>query len=406
LILNYKELDWQLIVATLLLSLIGIAMIMSAQHYADSTFKQTYFLRQLIWLAVALSMFALVIHLPFRLYDFGSYLLYAFAIILLILVFYVGYSRMGSFRWFSLGPMNFAPSDLAKLALIFVLARYFAYTKLPPTSKRRLAFSAVLMMLPVLLILKQPDLGTALVFPVILFAMWYWSGLSPFYLLLILSPLFSIIAASHWISWAIYLGVLLIFLFVYRPGLTFGVLTFTANLGTGSIMPLMWNKLAEYQKLRILTFLDPGTDPRGAGYQIIQSKIAIGSGGIWGKGFLDGSQTRLDFLPERHTDFVFSVLAEEFGLWGSIIVIGLFAFIFIKAIRIATKCRSKFASNIVIGATALLLFQFMVNVGMTLGFMPVTGLSLPFLSYGGTSLVLAWSLVGLVVAAGYRWQEY
>jgi rod shape determining protein RodA len=236
--------------------------------------------------------------------------------------------------------------------------------------------------------------------------MWYWSGLSPFYLLLILSPLVSIVAASHWISWAIYLGILLIFLFIYRPGLIFGVLTFIANLATGSVMPLMWNRLADYQKLRILTFLDPGTDPRGAGYQIIQSKIAIGSGGLWGKGFLEGSQTRLDFLPERHTDFVFSVLGEEFGMWGCLIVIGLFAFIFIKAIRIAAKCRSKFASNIVIGATVLLMFQFLVNVGMTLGFMPVTGLPLPFLSYGGTSLVLAWSLIGLIVAADYRWQEY
>ena len=121
---------------------------------------------------------------------------------------------------------------------------------------------------------------------------------------------------------------------------------------------------------------------------------------------MEGSQARLDFLPERHTDFVFSVLGEEFGLWGSIIVLGLFAFIFIKAIRIAGKCRSKFASNIVIGATTLLLFQFLVNVGMTLGFMPVTGLPLPFMSYGGTSLVMAWSLIGLIVAAGYRWQEY
>jgi len=208
LILNYKELDWQLIIATLLLSLIGVAMIMSAQHYADSIFKQTYFVRQLIWLGIALAIFVAVIHFPFRLYDIGSYLLYGLALLLLVLVFFIGYSRMGSFRWLSIGPMNFSPSDLAKLALIFVLARYFAYTKLPPTSKRRMAFSAAIMMLPVLLILKQPDLGTSLVFPVILLAMWYWSGLSPFYLLLILSPLISIIAASHWIAWAIYLGLL------------------------------------------------------------------------------------------------------------------------------------------------------------------------------------------------------
>jgi rod shape determining protein RodA len=178
------------------------------------------------------------------------------------------------------------------------------------------------------------------------------------------------------------------------------------NLALGSVTPFVWARLAGYQKDRILTFLDPGRDPRGAGYQIIQSKIAIGSGGIFGKGLLGGSQTRLDFLPERHTDFIFSVLGEEFGLVGSLLVLLLFTFIFYRAIKIAVRCRSRFASNLVLGATAILFFQFLVNIGMTLGVMPVTGLALPFLSYGGTALVLAWTLVGFIVSAAYRWQEY
>ena len=155
-----------------------------------------------------------------------------------------------------------------------------------------------------------------------------------------------------------------------------------------------------------MTFLDPGRDPRGAGYQIIQSKIAIGSGGAFGKGLLGGSQTRLEFLPERHTDFIFSVLGEEFGLIGATIVLMLFAYILYRAIRIAVHCRSKFASNVVFAAASLLFFQMVVNVGMTLGIMPVTGLALPFLSYGGTALVLAWTLVGFIISAEYRWQEY
>ncbi|RME20591.1 MAG: rod shape-determining protein RodA, partial [Candidatus Zixiibacteriota bacterium] len=256
------------------------------------------------------------------------------------------------------------------------------------------------------LILKQPDLGTSLVFFVILFVLWFWSGLSPWYLLLILSPLASLITASHWLSWAIYFVVLLVFLAFVRPGILFGVGTVIVNLGFGMITPFIWNRLADYQKLRILTFFDPGRDPRGAGYQIIQSKIAIGSGGLFGKGFLAGSQTRLDFLPERHTDFIFSVLGEEFGLVGTIIVLALFMFIFYRMVRIAVKCRSRFASNVVMGAAGILFFQFLVNIGMTLGIMPVTGLPLPFLSYGGTSLVLSWVLVALVVSAEYHWQEY
>jgi len=335
--LNYRELDWKLISAVLLLSLIGIMLIMSAQHYADSDFERTYFLRQLIWLAMALMVFAVVIHLPLRLFDFSAYLFYAVSLGLLVLVLLVGTTRLGASRWFSFGPINLAPSDIVKLTLMLALARFFAYTKLPPASKRRLALSGILTLIPVALILKQPDLGTSLVFFVILFVLWFWSGLQPLYVVLILSPIVSLVAASHWLAWAVYFAVLLVFLFLLRPGFLFGVITVAANLAFGMITPFIWNRLADYQKLRILTFLDPGLDPRGAGYQIIQSKIAIGSGGIWGKGLLHGSQTRLDFLPERHTDFVFSVLGEEFGLWGALLVLSLFTFVFYRAVRIATR---------------------------------------------------------------------
>jgi rod shape determining protein RodA len=404
--LDYRELDWKLIGAVLLLSLIGILLILAAQYHADSEYVRHYYLRQSMWLVIALAVFAAVIHAPLRLFDYTAYVLYGLSVVLLILVLFVGTPRMGAMRWFSFGPINLAPSDIAKVTLLFALARFLAYTKLGTASKRRLAISAVLTAVPMMLILKQPDLGTSLVFPVVLFGLWFWSGLSPLYMILILSPLVSLVAASHWVAWAIYFVVLLTFLLLFRPGFTFGVVTMAANLAFGMITPFIWNRLAEYQKLRILTFLDPGRDPRGAGYQIIQSKIAIGSGGVMGKGFLNGSQTRLDFLPERHTDFIFSVLGEEFGLWGALIVVALFGFIFYRAIAIASRCRSRFASNVVIGAALILLFQFFINIGMTLGFMPVTGLALPFLSYGGTSLVLSWTLVAVMVLADYRWQEY
>jgi len=405
--LNYGDLDWKLIGAVLLLSLIGVLLIMSAQHYADSSYRQMFYARQLLWLLFALIAFAVVIHLPLRLFDVGAYLLYGISLGFLILVLFFGSSRLGDAnRFFTFGSISLAPSDIAKIAFVLAISRFFAYSKLAVTSKRRLAISAMMCVVPVALILKQPDLGTALVFFVVLFALWFWSGLSPGYLFLILSPLVSLVAASHWLSWAIYFAVLLIIIGLVRPGAVMGIFTVVLNLAFGIITPFMWGRLADYQKLRILTFLDPGRDPRGAGYQIIQSKISIGSGGIFGKGFLGGSQTRLEFLPERHTDFVFSVLGEEFGLWGSLIVLFLFLYIFYRAIRIAVRCRSRFASNIVIGAMSILLFQFVINIGMTLGFMPVTGLALPLLSYGGTALVLAWTLVGLIVSADYRWQEY
>jgi rod shape determining protein RodA len=153
-------------------------------------------------------------------------------------------------------------------------------------------------------------------------------------------------------------------------------------------------------------FLDPGQDPRGAGYQIIQSKIAIGSGGVIGKGLMGGSQSRLDFLPERHTDFIFSVLGDEFGLIGALVVMLLFCYVFYRGIKVAAKCRSRFASNVVMGAVGIIMFQFFVNIGMTLSLMPVTGLALPFVSYGGTALILFWTLIALIVSAEYHWQEY
>lgn len=404
--LNYRELDWKLIIAVMALSLIGIGLIMSAQYHADSEFQRTYFERQSIWLGLSFLLFAIMIHLPLRLYDFSAYLMWGIAIVLLIVVLLFGTSRGGAFRWINIGSMNLAPSDIAKLAVVLALARFLAYTKLPTSSFRRLVASCFCVALPVLLILKQPDLGTAMVFLVILFCIWFWSGLSPWFLLMLISPVLSLVAASHWLSWAIYLVVLVVVLILIKPGAWFSVMTVLGNLASGAVLPFFWGRLADYQKMRILTFLDPGRDPRGAGYQIIQSKIAIGSGGVWGKGFLAGSQTRLEFLPERHTDFIFSVLGEEFGLWGAMVVVALFGFVLVRSVLIATRCRSRFASYTVIGAVAILFFQFTVNIGMSLGFMPVTGLPLPFVSYGGTSLMLSWALVALIVVADYRWQEY
>ncbi len=404
--LDYRLLDWKLFAAALALSAIGIVLIYSAGHNSTNVYVQGFWLRQLQWLAVALFAYGVVIHLPPRLFDAGAYFFFAGVLALLVAVLLFGDDRLGARRWFDFGPISLTPSDIAKLALLLVLARFFAYTRLPVTSTRRLAISAFIVLVPMALIIKQPDLGSSLVLAVILLGLWFWSGLSPAYLFLVLSPFLSLAAAFHWLSWVIYLVVLLAFVLWRRPSFLFGFTVVVANLAFGTITPLVWNRLQPYQQQRILSFLDPGQDPRGAGYQIIQSKIAVGSGGITGKGYLDGSQSRLDFLPERHTDFIFSILGEEFGLIGSLIVLLLFAFILYRGIMIATKCRSRFLSYATFGVVSVLLFQLLVNVGMTLGMMPVTGLPLPFVSYGGTSLVLVWTLIGLMQLAHYHWQEY
>ncbi len=404
--LEYRQLDWKLIGAALVLSIIGIILIYSAQYDVQTGDSMNYYSRQMIWLAIAMVMLIVLIHIPLRMIDFFSYMVYIGAFVLLLLVLIIGQSKGGAARWFALGPIHLTPSDIAKLALMAALSRFFAYSKLPPESIKRLFISGLLTVIPVMLILRQPDLGTSMVFIALLFSLWFWSGLSPFYLLLIVSPLFSLLAAFHWITWIIYLVILITVILIVRPRILLGFYTVIANLAFGIITPYVWSSLADYQKLRLLTFLDPGRDPRQAGYQIIQSKIAIGSGGIFGKGFLGGSQSQLKFLPERHTDFIFSVLGEEFGFLATLLVVLIFAYIIYRGVAIAARCRSKFASNLAWGAMTILFFQFFVNVGMTFGLTPVTGLPLPFLSYGGTSLILSWTLIGFIILADYHWTEY
>lgn len=381
-------------------------MIYSAQYDPAAGASLNFYLKQVVWLIFALLLFFAVARFPLRLLDLYAYPFYAGSVFLLALVLIMGETRMGASRWFALGPLSLAPSDIAKLSLIITLSRYLAYSKLPPESKRRLALSALMAAFPAMLIMKQPDLGTSLVFVAVLASVWFWAGLSPYYLALVFSPFVSLIAAFHWLTWIIYLAILIIFLLLLRPGILFGVVTMAVNLIFGVFTPFIWNHLADYQKLRVLTFLDPGRDPKSAGYQIIQSKIALGSGGLIGKGYLGGSQSQLKFLPERHTDFIFSVLGEEFGFWGTTIVALIFGYMFYRGIRIAARCRSKFASNLAWGALTILFFQFFVNTGMTFGLMPVTGLPLPFVSYGGTSLLLSWTLVGIIILADYNRTEY
>ncbi|MDD4051403.1 MAG: rod shape-determining protein RodA [candidate division Zixibacteria bacterium] len=404
--IRLPDFDRKLVAAAFLLSFIGILLIYSAQYHNDDPSARSLYLKQTVWLAIAMVAFLGTISLPPRFYDFIAYIYYGIMVLLLGLVLLAGSAQMGAARWFSLGPMNFQPSELAKLAVLLALARFFAYTKWPPDSKRRLALSLLLVAIPAMLILKQPDLGTALVYFVLLISLWFFSGLSPLILLLLISPLISLVAAFHWLAWAIYFALLLLVLYFGRPGLLLSVVVTIANLIFGMMTPLLWNRLADYQKMRIVVFLDPGRDPLRAGYQIIQSIISIGSGGLFGKGYLGGSQTRLEYLPVRHTDFVFSVLGEEMGFVGGAIVIGLFAFIIYRGLKIAAKCRSTFLGTIAWGVVTIIFFQMVVNIGMTLGLMPVTGLPLPFVSYGGTSLTFFWILIGLLVLADRHWLDY
>jgi rod shape determining protein RodA len=329
-------------------------------------------------------------------------MLWILAIVLLVGVLAIGTSGGGATRWISVGGFRFQPSEPAKLATILFLARYLAGRRRPIDSLPGLAVPALLAIVPMALVLREPDLGTALVFLVVLPPLLYWSGVPFWYLLLAASPIVSVVSASSLPSWIVFTVGLLALAYFTRVLLLEKIVWVSLSVLAGIVTPVLWGRLASYQQQRILAFLDPTRFRSGAGYQIIQSKVAIGSGGFDGVGFLEGTQKGLAFLPARHTDFIFSVVGEELGFLGTIVVLGLFTVLIVRGLRIAAAARDPFAGLTVVVILSILAFQVFVNIGVTLGLVPVTGLPLPIFSYGGTSLISTLGGLGIVLGVGLR----
>jgi len=398
----YRDFDLPLLAAVFLATALGITMIYSATYDWEVGAAGTAYQKQIIWAVLATFAMALTIAIPMKFYYAFAYILYGAAVVLLLLVL-----ELGDRRWFNLGPMHVQPSELAKIATVLALARYLARRNLDLSRIRTYAVPVFVVCLPTILVFKQPDLGTALVFGATILPMLFWSGLRPISLFLIISPALSLICAFHSLALGIFLLLLTAAIFLARPRLATILTLVCINLTVAVGAPYLWDhKLHDYQRRRILTFLNPDTDRLGSGYQVIQSKVAIGSGGLHGKGFLQGTQTKLAFLPEQHTDFVFSVVGEELGFAGAIAVLALFLFIIWRAVQIAVVSKSRFSSLVAVGLTSILVFHIFVNVGMTIGVMPVTGLPLPFLSYGGSPLVMSMALVGFLLNSYVHRHEY
>jgi rod shape determining protein RodA len=264
-------------------------------------------------------------------------LLYGLAVVLLVGVLFVGVGKMGERRWFELGVVRFQPSELAKYATILLLARWLARKKTKLERATHLVVPIVITLIPFGLVLREPDLGTALMFPLILLPMLYWAGARPVVILLLLAPVLSMVLAFHLVAWLVFLGALACLLYLSRVLLMDKVVIFTASVLAGRVSPLLWAHLEEYQKHRVLAFLSPEKYRFSTGYQLIQSKIAIGSGSAFGKGFLQGTQKNYAFLPEQHTDFIFSVLGEEFGFLGCAVVLALYLYLVLRMLRLAAQ---------------------------------------------------------------------
>jgi rod shape determining protein RodA len=398
-----RDFDGPYLAVALGLSLIGIALIFSARFSAEP--GTVYYLKQALWLGLSLALFVAVIRIPLRFYEVFAYVFYGLAVVLLVAVLFKGRTAGGATRWFDLGSFHFQPSEWAKLATVVAAARFLSGTR-RTSPWFKLAAVGTICAVPALLVLKQPDLGTALVFGAIFLGMVAWANIPAWTLALLLTPIVSLLAASNVKVWLAFFGIVILALWFLRPGFWMSVGMALVNLVAGIGWPILWGRLHDYQKTRIEVFLDPSLDPQGAGYQIIQSKVAIGSGGLFGKGYLAGSQTHLKFLPAQHTDFVFAVLGEEFGLLGATLVLVLLAVLVIRGFWFAQRTRNRFASYLAVGISSVILFHVLVNIGMTLGMFPVTGLPLPFLSYGGSALLAMWFNVAIVMVVAERWQEY
>jgi rod shape determining protein RodA len=397
--------DRQLIAVTFALVLFGLATLYSAGQTDVATRAAGVWHRQIMWVGIGIVSAWIIFKISMRVLEWVSPALYAFSILLLCVVLVVGTgagTAESSHSWLSVGGHQIGqPSELAKVATVLMLARFLSGRKEPPRSLRDLIGPSLIVGVPCLLVLKQPDLGSAFVFVGIYFTMLFWAGVRPRMLFLLASPVVSLLLAFNTLAWGIWMIIFVGIIIAWRPYVWDWVVFLTANIAMGAVAMPLWKRLAPYQQNRLLTFLNPEVDPRAAGYHAIQSRVAIGSGGWFGTGYTEGPQKRLAFLPEQHTDFVFSVVGEELGFVGVLLALSLFLMLFLVLLRIARRATDSFSSLSVFGIVGLFFTHVFENVGMTVNLMPITGIPLPLFSYGGSFFIICSLCLGLALRVAW-----
>lgn len=390
--------DWVFIVTLSLLMILGLLTV-----YSASGAQKNLFTHQLVTVLVGVVLFLAASVFPLRILEESVPFFYVFSLILLILTIFFGGGPAG--RWLRLGPVNIQASEIAKVCVIVLTARW-----LPALRRDSVAGGVSLYLFTVgvltVLTLLQPDLGTASAIVMIVFGMIYWAGFGFSWIFLFLSPLAAAISSIKFASWIVFTAVLCGVL--YRAGARSRRWVFFLMMTSmiAAATPFAWGLLRPYQQTRLTTFLNPEADPYGAGWNVIQSRVAIGSGGLTGQGFLNGSQNELAFLPARHTDFVFSVWAEEWGFAGSLFLLALYGLLVWRILSGARRSLNPFNSMLGAGTAVFIIIHVVVNVGMTLGMMPVTGLPLPLITYGGSHIVAEMVLLGFSFNVTRNWRSY
>jgi rod shape determining protein RodA len=385
----------------LLLSAMGVAVVFSAGITDVPTAATGLWRQQIAWLIIGGCAAYIVSRGSSRILDILTVPAYVLSLLLLASLFVLGSgagTAEGTNSWLTIGGRRIGqPAELAKIAVVLMLARVLSASRVAPRTIVELWRPVLVVLVPWAMIMAQPDLGTGMVLVGVFFAMLFWSGASWYLLLFAASPAISLLLAFStgvWGAW--FLGILAV-LYLVRPRPLKAVAIALANVAMGVVAPLLWEQLKPYQQQRLLTFLDPSSDPKASGYHVIQSQVAVGSGGWFGKGFTEGTQKRLAFLPEQHTDFIFPVLAEELGFVGVTIALAAFCALLLRVIRVSTRAVSPFTALVAFGIAAGWFVHIIVNIGMTVGLMPITGIPLPFFSYGGSFMLACWIGIGVVV---------
>ena len=324
----------------------------------------------------------------------------------MVILPFFGNTHAGTYRWLNVGlPFNFQPSELAKIFLVIALARYLSDNSIKIQYFKSIIVPILIALLPVIIVLNQPDLGTSLVMLSVIFPMLYWAGARPFYLFLLIAPVLSILSAFNVVLFSFWALVIAVVIYYSETNIIASAGYFFGNIFFGLLARPLWDLLNPYQQNRVLTFIYPDKDPLGAAYQIIQSKTAIGSGGLFGKGWGQGTQTHLKFLPVQESDFILSVIGEELGFITIITILFTFGYLISNILRNSYLSKDKFSSLILIGLGSILLAHVFVNTAMTVGLIPVKGLPLPFISAGGTFLITSYLMVGLIMRFSINYSD-
>jgi len=394
-----RRLDRPLLLIVGLLLFYGLVVLFSAGQTDTPTSASGVWLRQLVWILIALSAAAVSSRLPLRVLEWATPMLYGLSLLLLAVLVVAGTgagTASSTKSWLAIGGVRLGqPVELAKLATVLMLARWFSARREAPTTIRGLIPPITIAAVPALLVMAQPDLGSAIVFAGILFATLFWAGVPVPMLVFLASPVVSLLLSWSTLLWSLWMVALFVMLLTWRPFLLESIGIYLANSAMGVLAIVVWDRMAPHQRGRIVSFLNPEAYSSTSGYQVIQSKVAIGSGGLFGQGFTLGPQKRTGFIPEHWTDFVFAVVGEEFGLVGVLAALGLFLALLSVLIQIARRASDPYASLVTFGIAGIIFTHIFENVGMTVSIMPITGIPLPFFSYGGSFLVALFLGLGL-----------